>query len=69
MHGYLNHHIHVQRVDIQFLPNKTCSKNRSKLDTMCYAKYNNHEETKENMGCADVYDYTSRIPLSRYLTR
>jgi hypothetical protein len=46
----------------------SCSKNRSKNDTLCFSKYYTNTVTS-NMGCSDVYDYTSRIPLSRYFTR
>lgn len=47
----------------------SCSKNRSKNDTLCFSKYYTNNITSNNMGCADVYDYTSRIPRSRYFTK
>ena len=47
----------------------SCSKNRSKNDTLCFSKYYTNNVRSNNMGCADVYDYTSRVPFTRYLTR
>ena len=47
----------------------SCSKNRSRNDTLCFSKYYTNNVTSNNMGCSDVYDYTKRIPFSRYLTK
>jgi hypothetical protein len=47
----------------------SCSKNRSRLDTQCYSNYKTGNTTSDNMGCANVYDYSSRIPLSRFLSK
>jgi hypothetical protein len=47
----------------------SCARNRSRKDTLCFSKYHTGNVRSNNMGCADIYDYKSRIPLIRYFTR
>jgi hypothetical protein len=62
---------HEVYIDGNYIPMKkvhlafSCSRNRNKLDTLCYAEYNSGAVPSQNMGCSTIYDYTKRIPLSR----
>lgn len=73
--GDFNDERHEVYVDGNYIPMEkmhlafSCSRNRSKLDTLCYAEYNSGTVPKENMGCSTIYDYTKRIPLSRYYSK
>ncbi len=73
--GYFKDERHEVYIDGNYVPMDTihlafsCSKYRNNLDTQCYAEYNSGNVPNENMGCSGIYDYTKRIPLSRYLTK
>ena len=58
-------YIPMSQVNLAF----SCSKNISKQDTVCYSNYKTGNVTSDNMGCANVYDYSKRIPITRYFTK
>jgi hypothetical protein len=53
----------IEEINLAF----SCSKDRSRLDTLCYSKYNTNNTRGENMGCSNVYNY--EIPISRYFSK
>jgi hypothetical protein len=61
---YFNGEYHpMTKLDLAF----SCSKTRSRKDTLCYAKYKSGKVLKQNLGCSDIYNYS--IPFSRYFSQ